>query len=237
MTALILTLLLASSPSPSPKMSVFVNGGAGREISPGWPLLITVELDHPDDGEAELSFAPRLRFAFNGPEGRVELPAMPIDVPAQIVLRPKTSATSVKWWISAASTLKLAPGKYELVATLDTRREKRGWRGVETCPDELTVRPPSDEEEWQVRRLSTWLDLSRLVPSMGFPDDELDALLKVHPESVGALRIKGSRLEAGGKREEAHALYLRAIKAFEKQNPNPQEPPDSLYRSLRRTER
>jgi hypothetical protein len=248
MIALLLPLLLSGQPSyePGPATTCFVNDTAELEMFPGWPLIIVLNLKHPDEGAPELRLVPRVNFVVLGDTGELTLPLLPLEVPTEVVLRAQVSTLPflkrestppLRWWISPASTLQLKPGIYSLEATLDTRREKKGWRGKRRCSIELKVREAPGTVRMRVERLYAWDDLAQAVPSVAVPEDELDALLKEHPTEVGALRLKGHLLEDRGEFEQAGGFYRRAIDAHKEQNPHPQEPFDRLYRDLERVSR
>jgi hypothetical protein len=212
---------------PRPASSVFVNGSAIAELSPGWPLLVSLELRHPAIGPSELRFAPLIRFALVGSTGRVELAAKGLNLPTEVRLTNDPSGgADLTWLIGAEETARFTPGKYELRATLD------GDIGLGFA--ELNVRPPSDDPEWKAQRLWAWNKASREAPGISFPDAELEAALGAHPEHVGLLRLAGQRRETRGDRDAAAGFYQRALRAYEAQNPNAQEPPEFIQRALRR---
>jgi hypothetical protein len=215
--------------TPRPASRLFVNERAVAEVSPGWPLLISLELRHPQTGPAELRLQPSVRFALVGPSGPVEVAAKGIDLPAEVRLSDSADGRAdLAWLIRGEDTARLGLGTYALHATLGD---------VELDVAEINVRAQADDPEWRTQGLRAWHRASRRMPGVTFPEAELDAALQAHPDYVGLLRLKGRRMESRGDRAAASELYQRALTAFEQQNPKAQEPPDSLHRDLLRVSR
>src|SRR5690606_16564376 len=109
----------------------------------GWPLLVSVELTHPGAFEPtgeitpitisppQESWGASVRIAVRNSQGGVE--AWPLraagDLQPELVLDASRGGLAA-FWLAPEDSAAIAPGTYEIVATLDTSDATEGWIGA-----------------------------------------------------------------------------------------------------------
>ena len=237
---------------PEPVLGLSANQAAGITLFQGSPLLLEVDLAHPDafDSRADASpivipaapasWAQNVSVEVTTDAGDVV--AWPIDSPpapaGDLRLDASTQGTLFSS-ISPASSAGLTPGDYVLTARLDTQGATAAGAFVgvvEAVPVPVHVvarpsqLPPSDE----IR------DLERLARYHAFTGDRAGArtaaenLSLLHPESPRGFALLAGFDAAAGDTAEALADIEQALAAFYARNPDSDEPPTQLLSQRRR---
>ena len=229
-----------------PLLEVAVNGGREAEVPRGWPLLLLVDLTHPDIAAPEAEVTPlpiaaaqgdwsnAIRVTVRNARGGAETwPLHLAQTPSQTLTLDTARQGQLLWYLAPEETARLAEGDYTLRATLDTTASTvpGGWRGhvravpvlvhVSAEPATLTAEQEAEKAEVLVAYALWRGDTTQALA-------HLDARLSRQPADYNALTLKADILVAAGRNEEALALYNQAIDAYLAQNPNAGEQPEGL---------
>jgi hypothetical protein len=232
-----------------PEVVLSVNHGFEPVSSQGWPLVLDLEVYHPDVGEGNGNVIP---ITLNLPTGSWA-DAVKVVVwdasgnvqnwPINLVFRPTGSQGSISldagfegrlgWTVAPLATTNIPAGTYEIVAILDsTATTTQGaFSGVVasnpvaltlgTEPSPLTV----DQQEEKYTLLASY-DLLQGNDNQATTD--LNTLLTNQPSSILAMTAVGDMLNLQGQPAEALQSYDRAVAAFAAAYPAPPEPPSAL---------
>jgi hypothetical protein len=204
----------------SPHLELSANFERETALSPGWPMLIELALEHPDATAkrprppiaiANLKAALRLRLA--DPDGKpVALQAQLVRSPgAKLLLKAKADPLKVVWFVAGADTAALRAGHHQLELVLDTSRAKRGWKGEVTSERVLlTVREPSAVDSWVEKRLAVAARI-HLAGAGPTPLPQLEAFLQTHPKSYPVWLQQAELLTATERYREALVSFRRAL--------------------------
>ena len=241
-------------PVPEPVLGLSANDATSIVLFQGSPLLLEVELMHPDAFDpsadaspigipaAPTSWAQNVSVEVTTDTGDVV--AWPIDSPpapaGDLRLDSSTQGTLFSS-ISPANTVGLTPGDYALSAKLDTQSATApgAFVGVvEAVPVTIHVvaRPgqlaPADE----IRDLDLLARYHAFAGDLAAARTAAENLSLLHPESPLGFALLSDFDAAAGNVSQALASIEQAVAAFYAANPDAQEPPTSLLvqrRSLR----
>jgi hypothetical protein len=229
-----------------PLFEVAVNGAREVEVPAGWPLLVLVNLTHPDIaapdalvtplalGPAQDDWSPAIQITIRDERGGAA--AWPLHLaqpPTQTLTHDTTRQGTLLRYVAPEDTARLPPGRYTLSATLDTTAAAwaGGWQGhVTAVPVQIHLSaeplPLSPDLEAGKAEVQVAYELWRGHTAQALA--LLDARLTRRPTDVNALTLKADLLVAAGQDQPALALYNQALDAFLAENPGSPEPPEAL---------
>jgi hypothetical protein len=233
-----------------PHVALAVHGSAKIELGPGWGWVIDASaLDReaflPDAGPTRPSRAdaggPSAAFSLQlsladgtpVPLKTVSAAAPPSD--PEFALEGETIAEA-RWLVAPEST-QLAPGKYQLIATLEVPAvADAGWSGRTTSgPVRITIAaPPSPvTTDWAGHERLVKAHYAEAAGDVAGARAEIEALLKAQPENISALTVKGDLQEASNDKAGALKTFELALSILAKSGAETQEPPVYLLHRQR----
>ena len=234
---------------PAPIVTLSVNGPSGGASYNGWPLVIQVDLYHPDFAIDDAAVTPiPLSLSSGSWADAVSLSVTDstgaqVNWPLHQVLRPTGADASITldaqrsghlaWWVAPADTAGLPAGSFQIAAVMDTSKvtDPTVFQGQSystpvtiTIGAEPSVLVPAQTESKYL--LAAFYDT--LAGSNVQAMTDVSTLLASQPQNIRGLMAKGELLEASGDAANALASYETAVKAFYAATPNPPEPPVEL---------
>lgn len=216
----------AATPAPAPEVSLSLRGVGDHTIEVGEPLFVAVRIEVPEESTAAIELAPAGgSWADQVAVGLAGLAGGSPRLPAQPVARPENAAVTLDaahiaggvWFLSSATTGKLAPGDYLVRAQLAIH-DGHGWKG-ETGSDEVTVHvvAPSNKSARVMQRTIAKAYEAELTGSPQAAARLLDALLADDPDNVSLLTVRGALCARAGDYRAALACVNRAMSRLERE--------------------
>lgn len=231
-------------------IALSVHASANIELGSGWGWVIDASvldrdalqpdagasrLPRPDGGGPSSSFSLELTRADGTKVPLKAVPAAPPPADPEGSSEGETIAEAR--WLVAPEDTGLAPGKYELVASLEAPAfADAGWGGRTTGgPVRITIAaPPSPVTP-------AWVEQEKLVKAhyaqakgdLAGARAEIDALLVAQPENVAALSAKGDLQDAANDKAGALETFEQALSILAKSNEDREEPPVYLLQRRR----
>jgi len=227
-------------------LSIHTSPGAESVIHRGEPLLVEVLLILTGEEAARIALAngapwtQALSLALEDDSGKkVEVEWTGLEQ-AGTELAFTTEATEVRAiaGLSPEQLKALAPAKYLLTASLDTRETAApgAWKGqlvaqaVPVSVSETAVTGSDQEMVLRQRLLARWHQLNKR------PEEalrQLDAALEHVPEDITVLSEKAELLAEMNRNEEAIEVLQQAVSLYYQNTPDPSHPPRWLLHRLR----
>jgi len=234
---------------PAPILTLSVNQPSGGASFNGWPLVIQVDLYHPDFAVDDAAVTPiPLNLSSGSWADAVSITVTDnagtqVSWPLHQVLRPTGTDASITldaetsghlvWWVSPADTAGLTAGSFQIAAVLDTSTvtDPTVFQGQSysapvtvTMGAEPSVLMPDQMESKYL--LAVFYDT--LAGNSAQAMTDVSTLLASQPQNIRGLMAKGELLEASGDAGNALSSYDTAVDAFYEVTPNPPEPPVEL---------
>jgi hypothetical protein len=229
---------------PGITMAASLNHSGEPEVFRGWPMLLEVGLVHPDAGAADADDI-LIGAAGGGPwsdavkveirdaqEALVNWPFQSTP-PTNTVLRlTSDSPAKLYFWIAPQDTALLAPGEYQLDATLNTKEAVAAgvWKG-ETAATPVTVvladEPATlteDQFEEKQRLMANYYLLLQNFPEA---KKQIDLLLATYSENIGGWSLLAAAL-ADRQPKAALDACNRALQIINEAAAPAKEPPEAL---------
>jgi len=234
---------------PAPTVTLSVNGPSGGTSYNGWPLVIQVDLYHPDFAADDTAVTP-IPLTLNSGSWAdavrltvTDSTGAQVNWPLHQVLRPTGADASITldaqrsghlaWWVAPADTAGLPAGSFQIAAVLDTSAvtDPTLFQGqsysvpvtVAMGAEPSVLLPDQTESKYL---LAAFYDT--LAGSNTQAMTDVNTLLTSQPQNIRGLMAKGQLLEASGDAANALASYEMAVDAFYTVTPNPPEPPVEL---------
>jgi len=233
-----------TQPAAAPEISISADGARDLDLYSGWPLIVRATLMH-SRRLAKFGDQPPLRIAPPGQSwtDAIQLSAVstsgasaswPLTLvgspPDPALTLPNRSYIMVVWQMPGDAVSALAPGTYELTATLKVAGSD-GWNGTATSPP-VTIRigpEPSpltaDQEETKAILLAQYAANSSDLATAA---SAIAGLLASQPDNVNAMTANAALLEQAGLIGPAFFQASDAVIAFFQNNPSPPEMPTNL---------
>jgi tetratricopeptide (TPR) repeat protein len=229
---------------PDPQLTLAINNSREAELYKGWPLLVEVNLMHPDVMRSDV-LAQSIVVGAEGKPWTGDLKIQVVNAKGESQSWPLHSAgaptgavtldgetiSTAHWWLGVEETAALAEGDYAVTGVLDTRNTGSGWQGsIETVPASLHISKAPAKLSPEEQSLNTEMLAAQAVVRGDIPlaISQLDALLAKQPDNISAMEFKGDLLAEQGKIKEALDIYNKAIKTFTEKYPDAEEPPTIL---------
>ncbi len=247
-----LTLATAALPTRAqttvapPRLMISVNGAAEPQVVQGEPLIVTVVLSNP------LVFSPSATAlqinAQNGSWANTVkvgvIDSTGATAPWSIQLAKPASGSLIvdgeqvgvlHYLVTAASSKSIAPGSYNVIASIDTTASAgtTGWKGT-TSSNAAFVQVTSSSSATAAQLENQMLSQSLADHLLGNDAQavaDLNPLLAQNPTSVPGLKLRAALLTNLGDLRNALDATQKAIAAIYAQTPAPQEPPSALWHS------
>ena len=210
----------ATDAALAPEVSVSLRGVAHHMIEAGEPLFVAVRIEVPDESTATIELAPgsgtwadTVEVAIAGvARGAPILRAQPAARPESAIatLDAERTAGGV-WFLSSATTGKLAPGEYLVHARLAIH-DGKGWSG-EAVSDESVLHIVARSGATE-RVLQRTLALAHEAVLADAPQEAarlLDALLTGDADNIPLLTMRGALCARGGNYRAAMVCVNRAM--------------------------
>lgn len=225
----------------SPVIAASVNGANAASLPRGWPLLVRVNVRHPDlmkdasslltiqsaDGTAPWTSSVHLQlFDSNGAPVNLSFVSADDALPAQVTVDAGRIGAA-RWTVAPEQTLALPEGDYSLLVSVD-------WNGATIVAPQVPVTflkpydtPTRDQSSWGRRLLANYAIWTK---DPGFARSIVDDGLAADSRDIPLLELRGDLALAGGDLKTAFDSYSKALQTFYEQFPNAQEPPQNLHR-------
>lgn len=228
---------------PGITMTASLNSSAEANVFRGWPMLLEVGLLHPDAPAA--GTAPILISAGQGPwsgaikvEVRDQQEALmnwpfQFAAPTNSVLQlTSDSAAKLYYWIAPQDTAQLAPGDYQLDASLNTTGATAPgvWKG-EAAATPVTIalgdEPATLTEDQFEEKQKLFANYYLLQQNLSEAQSQIDQLLAQYPENIGGWSLRAGML-ADRQPKAALDACNRALQIIQAKFPTAKEPPEAL---------
>jgi len=230
----------------TPVITAAVNESVRAELHRGSPLLLEVDLLHPDSFAsnpqpllidmvtAPWSSAVRIEIKDTNDQAQV-WPLSLFSLTSNNLALDGSTGGQLLYYLTPEQTATLALGSYTIEVQLNTTNSTSllAWKGVvQSVPVDLAVadEPPTltpDERAMKQQLLASYHLLQDDASQAGA---EIDALLATYPDSIAGLSFKSYLLQLEGRNVEAEQLLSRAIEITDASFPDAQEPPVELIR-------
>src|ERR1035437_7117478 len=223
-----LALRVAAAPAANltPEVSVTLRGAADHTIEVGEPLFVAVRIDVPDESDATIELAPGSGTWADAVE--VEISGASNGAPklhAQLVAKPESAIATLDaernaggvWFLSSATSGKLAPGEYLVHARLMIH-DGTGWKG-EAVSDEIAlhIAATSTATERVIQRTMALAHEAVLADAPQEAARLLDSLLTGDPDNIPLLTMRGALCARRGAYHAAMACVNRAMRRVERE--------------------
>jgi MBG domain (YGX type) len=229
-----------------PEATLSVNDKTTPTSFQGWPLVVQVQVSHPDEFDSSGNVAPILLSTSSG-SWADSITVIVQDAsgnaqtwPLSLVYRPSGPQGAISlgaefegkllWTVSSTFSASLAAGTYKLVATLNTTSTATtgAFSGiVESNPVMLTVASepstlsvPQEEEKFTVLA-----EYDLIQGNTGQALTDIQTLLTALPNDIAGLLAQGDLQVLQGQPQAALASYDQASLAFFAAYPTSSEPP------------
>ena len=223
-----LALRVAAVPAANltPEVSVSLRGVADHTIEVGEPLFVAVRIDVPDESNATIELAPgsgtwadSVEVEISGAEnGAPILHAQPAAKPESAIatLDAERAAGGV-WFLSSATSGKLAPGEYLVHARLMIH-DGTGWKGEAVSEESvLHIVATSAATERVIQRTMALAHEAVLADAPQKAARLLDALLTDDPDNIPLLTMRGALCARGGDYHAAMVCVNRAMSRVDRE--------------------
>jgi len=233
----------AQNQSPPPVvLGLSLNESELPIVYDGWPLLAAVNLTpnakSPLPGiPLQPNWVTALHIVVRDTGGGVQswpfhLVAAPDD---NIILDSMTYALT-GYWLEPSQLQAFPAGTYTVTALLDSGAYNGAAydsSGVESSPVLMTIvhTPESGGLSLTTEKNLLLANLHLIKGENGMAESYLDTILSYDATNVTALSLLGPVLAGKGDAGGALQAYAKGISAFDRQNPNPEEPPRELLRA------
>jgi len=216
----------ASATDLAPEVSISLRGVAAHTIEVGEPLFVAVRISVPDEDEVTIELAPgsgtwadKVAVEISrDARGAPILHAQPAtrSESTTATLDAERSADGV-WFLSSATSGKLAPGEYLVRARL-VIHDGVGWRGEALSEESvLHVVAPSAVPGHVIQRTMALAHEAVLSDAPQEAARLLDALLAGDPDNIPLLTMRGALCARGGDYHAAMVCVNRAMSRVERE--------------------
>jgi hypothetical protein len=226
---------------PAPTVTVSLDGSREAKLFPGLPMLVKVALLSPEFSETNVvpillaadagSWTNALRIQVTTSSGaNIIWNLRPFTPPGDLITLSGSGYAELAWWLPPDQSAVLVPGKYNVVARLDTTAVQRAdcWHGVAwSVPAniEIELEPAVLSEEESERKQISLAQYAFFTGQREGALSPLNQMLAQYPTNIGCLTLKSALHLEFGQIELARQTYEAALETLFARTPNPPEPP------------
>ena len=234
---------LGAQTAPAPELVLDVNAQSDAVVAGGWPLLIRAVVISADGQPLSVAlksgtWTQALHLTVTDQKGASQTwPAQLVTPASATVALSGIGTAEAVWLVAPADTLAIAPGVYNLSATLDTTSTAAAgaWSGSVASTGAgvtLQTEPASLSAEDEASKYLALAAYARLKGDTQGTASALDTLIAHQPSILEASKEKADLLAAQGDFAGALSLYELTLSHFLTANPNASEPLTLLTRPI-----